>query len=246
MQGHSTRIEINTSGQSSIPSPDGRCRSSVIQPLPASSPSLELSCPQLSLLQAQQTTQSIPNTILPSFWIHTMWLPFFNHFSVCLLKEPFFSFFFFFLPSTHRFTCHFLKKAFRSWGLHRLFIYFFWLVTIFIFHLPVLSSFMTDKKFMEEGNSQYMEVITYKNVMWRKGSYLLEGPLVLCSVSWCSPKPGESVWQSLHPGMSTPAKPPQAHPATGKSSFTLTSGRQQAVVSTTYRAANTMSCNCTV
>ena len=103
-------------------------------------------------------------------------------------------------------------------------------MTIFIFHLPVLSSFMTDKKFMEEGNSQYMEVITYKNVMWRKGSYLLEGPLVLCSVSWCSPKPGESVWQSLHPGMSTPAKPPQAHPATGKSSFTLTSGRQQAVV----------------
>ena len=164
-----------------------------------------------------------------------------------------FFFFFFPLPSTHRFTCHFLKKAFRSPPppkahevyIDSLFIYF-WLVTIFIFHLPVLLSFMTGKKFMEEGNSQYMEVITYKNVMWRKGSYLLEGLLVLCSVSWCSPKPGESVWQSLQPGMSTPAKPPWAHPETGKSSFTLTSGRQQAVVSTTHRAANTMSCNCTL
>ena len=79
----------------------------------------------------------------------------------------------------------------------------------FIIYLPILSSFMTGKKFMEEGNSQSMEVITYKNVTWRKGSYLVEGPLVLCSVSWCSPKPGESVWQSLTLCLCTQAWAPQ-------------------------------------
>ena len=86
----------------------------MIQPLPASSPPLELSCPQLSLLQAQRNTQHIPNMILPSLWTHMMWLPFFSHFAVCLFTQRAVFLFPFFLLALHTyFTCHFLKKAFR-------------------------------------------------------------------------------------------------------------------------------------
>ena len=88
------------------------------------------------------------------------------------------------LPSTHRFTSHVLKKVLRSPPPPKAYevcigsLFLFWLVSIFIFHLPIQSSFVTGKKIMEEGNSQSTEVITYKNVMWRKRSYLPEGPLL--------------------------------------------------------------------